>query len=350
MKSVEPTFAAVMIKARKSRRVRILLAGCLFLAVVWLLYSSANHPSIYTDSSDSADALQEAALSVAKMGKDGRPYVLMTAATYGYREFVSNLHCSVRKYAELLVISLDESMHKEALEIGLNSVLFLPSSAQNRNVEGGNKDEMAKFGSKQFQAVTYQKLHAVRSVLALGIDVIFSDGDIFWCRSPSRVLDYIHTADGDSDIITQYTEVISRERINSGLYFTKSTPKNVRLFDTLISMNEKDDQVAINRLLCKDRVLDTDTNGRVKVKYCRNMELDVNVTASFLPEKKFPLGCTKFNQIRMSGLPPRFADTQCKAGAINLLHFSCWGAWNKKAQMAKRGMWLWDETSKSCTN
>lgn len=314
-----------------------------------MIFSSASLPNDISD-----NALREAALSVAKMARDGRPYVLMTAATFGYREFVSNLHCSVRKYAELLVISLDESMHRYALDSGLNSVLFISSSRDvngNRNMKDGekDKDEMAKFGSKQFQAVTYQKLHAVRSVLALGIDVIFSDGDIFWCRSPSRVLDYINDDAVDSeygraDIVTQYTEVVSRERINSGLYFAKSTPNNLRLFDTLISMNEKDDQVAINRLLCKDRVVDS--SG--KVKACRNNDDNVNITASFLPEKKFPLGCTKFNQIRMSGLPAKFADNQCKAGEINLLHFSCWGAWNKKAQMAKRGMWLWDEPSKSC--
>lgn len=260
----------------------------------------------------------------------------MTAANYGYRSFVANLKCSLQQAgnAQLLVASLDDKMNQYALEIGASSVLIPELSVESAGV--------AAFGSKAFATVTKRKLAVVRAVLETGVDVLFTDGDIFWCG-----LDLTEFFRRDVDLVAQRTKVGGRvEYLNSGLYYVSSTDDTLKLFDTLMKLDRADDQKSFNEVLCARDGRFYDSIWKNQPKYC--VWREHNVTAAFLPEQRFPLGCTMLDGVKVSEIKADKVRSMCRNKELEIVHFSCWSSWRKSMEMKKRGMWLWNEQDKKC--
>lgn len=337
---VDATFKAQHRRAATFRTCAGALAvtvGVLALAWAATALRAAMQPEVY------ASMLRHAMLQASRTAPDGRPYVIVTAANAAYLPFVANMRCSLERAtgdARLLVAALDAEAH-----IGVSDVGSTPVSIGGGVAHAG----VAQFGSSSFREITARKLEVVRAVLALGVDVLFVDGDVHFCDRFPEVFEVASTT--GAAIVAQRADVTA-EVINSGVYFARAGADTIALLDALREYDAANDQVAFNALMCRQamgglKVLDERWTSSSQPERC--VWRARNVSVVFLPVERYPLGCTTIEGMRLGRMRPDEVAQRCGDKRFALVHYSCWGGWNKKAQMRRRGMWNWDEDAHLCT-
>ncbi len=266
-----------------------------------------------------------------------KDFVIMTATTWSYRFFSVNMACSLGKETPVLFIALDRKVLEWLRDLGHNAIL-----ASDGNQESDNgKDSAESFGTKQFNLVTQRKISAVRSVTELGLDVLYADGDIFWCDE-NAIGEILEVAKG-ADIVMQRTNT-AHVPINSGLYYAHASNTVNKLLYELESRSnaEVDDQVLFNRVLCNKKegtALRDYSYKRPRLLGCRSKN---GTHLSFLSEDRFPIGCTRLKGRRRHVIEedPDLLKEMCRQRKFGAFHFSCVEAQSKVEEMKKRNMWI----------
>ena len=297
----------------------------------------------HTNSYRVRNEVQIVAKSISMSSLDGSSFVLLTAATYSYRNYVRNLACSlsaVGKY-ELLLIALDEKLHKSRMPPNVHSIL-LPTTT----LSGDNA--IRRFGTDEFRDLSRLKLAATKLVLAAGYDVLFTDADVVWCDSAALEI-AMYAA--NTDLVAQ-DAAVHKFAINTGLYYARSSRATVELFDTALKWAGKgDDQDVMNMLLCEDRFggervfLGSPPHKQFHPQYCRWND---TATIGFLPKERFPLGCTKVDEKQLKTFDSQTVRNICKKRRIALYHYSCIKLDEKINTMKNHGMWLYNRGTRNC--
>lgn len=293
--------------------------------------------------------VREAVQAATRTAPDGRPYVVMTAGTSAYFPFIGNLRCSLLHATgdgRMLLAALD----RQVRTLGENAN-FIPITI-GKPIDA---TKVAMFGSVEFRSITRRKLDAVHAVLKQGVDVFFVDGDVHMCDNLDWVFKTVSDFGASAGNILAQRASVTAELINSGVYFARADDANVALFEQLRTYDAANDQVAFNALMCRSQ-----TGGHVsygegedhgKPSKCTwtHPKRNISSEASFLPESRFPLGCTTVSGVRVRDLPRNSLAQKCRSRELTLVHFSCWSSWNKKSEMQARDMWLWNERTGKCT-
>lgn len=274
-----------------------------------------------------------------------RSLVVVTAVNFAFRHYVLNLICSLQRVSSLsalnvLVFSLDARVHRFVKRHGLRSVLLAQGAAS-------DGEEEAVFGSARFNLLSKRKLHAVKQVLDVGVDVLFSDADVVWCRGGfDAVLQLVAERVGYADMFVQ--TAWPRSVLNSGFYYVASNSRTRALFDALLRFpqSSENDQVIFNRVLCAS-------------KYGGQLVFDNNATAERLPSGRIKPSACKWNGVRAELLDSRLYPTggqlwsgrklfhwsrdtivhMCDSAAVRILHNNCILSFGKLARFVVKGLW-----------
>lgn len=281
-----------------------------------------------------------------------RRLVVVTAATYSYRNLTANMLCSLRKTgAPYVLISLDERMHAWALERNYFSV-HIPTRM------AGNKDSslsVSNFGTQRFNQVTRDKVSAVVAVLSTRTDAIYVDSDAYFCSTTAIHKILTLAMDTDIDMVSQRSHVL-HQPMNSGIYYIRSSRNTIKFLQEHIVENDEkhlDEQVLFNRILCKQGTVLRDSEryplGCTSASHGRNASVSVHVR--FLDAPSFPIGCTRLKgeSKHIIEQAPQAVNELCRQGGIELLHYSCVEGDRKIHEMKRRGMWSIDEAGE-CPN
>ena len=281
-------------------------------------------------------SLKQAAEEVSYTTGNGlftRRFVIATAATYAYADFVRNLACSLAP-RHLLVLALDSKLPLEKMPMNVKIVHFDANSTTNIRYQ---------FGSAAFAMLSRRKLAAARAVLEVGYDVLFTDADVVWCDS-EMVHEIADSVIASGNEMMAQRAAVRGQIINSGLYYAKMEAS--QLLEAAEKWSRRgDDQWALNNVACErrfggERLIEDDV-----VTSCN---WNNSTRVGFLEEDKYPLGCTSWNGNQIRTLDKSVVRGRCREKQTALLHYSCWSGGHKRKSMAARGMWLVDEKSGAC--
>ena len=264
-------------------------------------------------------------------GRD-RNFVIVTATTWSYRLFSVNMACSLKKRVPIIFVALDRRVFYWLRSLGYHSVL---ASDEIAHIEA--KESAETFGTQEFNKVTQRKISAVRNIIKEGIDVLYVDGDIYWCDENG--ITEILEASRDADVVAQRSHV-AHMPINSGLYYVKSSYKVQKFLEDLElkATGDADDQVFFNRFFCKKNEGKALHNG-TKLIGC----ISKNGThLKFLSRFRFPIGCTRLKGRKVHAIEenPALVEGMCVKKNFGAFHFSCVKAQNKVSEMDARKMWI----------
>lgn len=369
--------------ARASPRV---LLPLLALFILCLLVASTyprgrrrrfSSSSSFTEERASASevAIADAVARVAFTPERGRPMVLVTAVNYPFRDYLTNLNCSLARINDIspqplqpLVIAMDAAMHSHALRIGFES-LHLPMYSS-INTLPANRDRHASepavqmFGSKGFNRLSKQKLYAVYKVLQAGVDVLFSDADIVWCAdAAAEVARIMYATHWDADPFSPRMPHLlmqtawPRSLLNSGFYYARASPELRDAFRMFLAhdADSENDQVIVNAVMCRRHfngaMVFNGTNSHPAAPH-RPMPVlcmwDGRVDARLLPALRFPTGGEIVDGDKIFHKPRRFITHACGNGDVAVLHNNCILSSKKKARFVAKGIWYVDDKEQSC--
>jgi len=275
--------------------------------------------------------------------------VILLGFNFGYQDMVLNMVCRLNQlHINNYVIAAfeDEAMafcQKEVLPCfrarsPAGSAIGGEQQKQKQqlaaNVKArlkGTATEAVLFGSTDFRALTKVKSQQVLRILKLGIDVVWTDVDIFWKVNPiPPMLEEM----GDEALIGIQSNAPQEEeaetgmrRINSGLYYVKSTTESVEAFSQIVdhaSKSRLSEQPSFYTILCGD------TREYVTGKStCFNPSIPIKT--QLLSRKRFPNGAMKDV---LKGVTPNTQDD------VAIAHFN-WveGHANKVARFHQAQMW-----------
>lgn len=301
------------------------------LAVIALLV--AGHVRHLVRQLEVQRSIQTAAAEVSyPTGNKGRHFVVVTAATHSYLDFVRNLACSLSP-KKMILLALDVRLTHSTLPPNVRVVQFdnLPSSPAHY------------FGSSAFPSLSRRKLSASLAVLQAGYDVLFSDADVTWC-DPNAIHD-IANASLNADMLVQRA-AIRGQSINTGLYYARAG--SVGLFNA-VQLHDKnaDDQQAMNAVACQRRYSGEHQRDGSFMRWCK---WNNSARVEFLDKEQYPLGCTRIQNRQLRRHENGFVQALCSTRRVALVHFSCWPGAQKRKTMASRGMWFVDGDTGACTS
>eukprot|EP00045_Choanoeca_perplexa_P012107 m.130774 g.130774 ORF g.130774 m.130774 type:complete len:716 (+) comp15888_c0_seq4:182-2329(+) len=161
-------------------------------------------------------------------------HVLLTGASFAYRDVVMNFVCNLRRlglYDQLIIAAFDEDMYRYGFRMGLPIFFY-----QSPDVAGLTSHDL-EYGSQHFRKVTKLKSQVVLQILRLGYDVTWTDTDIYWFRNPLPLLGSM-----SSDFVVQSNAPYPEEqvangplRINSGFYRVRSTPLTIVAMEQIVA-------------------------------------------------------------------------------------------------------------------
>ena len=173
------------------------------------------------------------------MFKESAPYhranqtVIMAVANHGFLDMLGNFHCFTQRLnLKVLIISLDNRTHElDGKLSNFHSYLWKSESIQSA---------AASYRTRQFNIISVFKLYAVKISMELGFDVIFTDPDVVVVRDPIpymiyQPMDFIYSADAHCWL--EY-DMMTREG-NTGLYFVRSHPTLIYIFDKVIELGSR---------------------------------------------------------------------------------------------------------------
>ena len=265
--------------------------------------------------------------------KSANNVVIIFGFTSAYSSLALNMQCQMKRLNidNYLFMAFNDAAYKFCIEKSLvchdyNSSFVLPKD---------DRLSDANYSSPLFKSITKVKSRAVLDILKLGVDVLWSDMDLFWKQNP---VDKLLTTAKYFDIAVQSDSKLKENaneylRINSGFYFVRSTSRSINAFNVIVnhaSQSALTEQPSFYHVLCGTRQKDF----VVCHNACYNPTL--NISTVFLNRVEFPNG--SFNLTNVS-----------KADSTVILHYNWRTGFDTKVQSMKAsGSWLLD-SSNICT-
>ncbi|CAF1092893.1 unnamed protein product [Rotaria magnacalcarata] len=129
-------------------------------------------------------------------------------------------------------------------------------SVPGSSVHSSSSPNAANYGSAEFNTISIAKITAIRKVLELGYNVLFSDVDIAWNKNPVPFLptdvDLVIQSNSGSNLFEIGSEA------NTGFYFLKSNSRSTTLLNETLHRTRGgpglDDQIHFGNVLREWRV------------------------------------------------------------------------------------------------
>jgi hypothetical protein len=203
-----------------------------------------------------------------------RKDLIVTYTSLGYVSFTMNLlasfqHANITSPAELVVLALDEGSYELLCARRVPcwySTTFAKSSGA--SLQAG-QEEIANFGTKQFNMLSQQKITAIHALLGRGYNVFATDGDIAWKRDPFPSLEAYN-----KPVVLMSSE---GTELNTGYFYAQSTEGVRSLFAEVIRCGNE--HVEMNDQDCFNHVKDKRTDADV-----------ADLMVGF-PARLYPNGC-----------------------------------------------------------
>jgi hypothetical protein len=200
--------------------------------------------------------------------------LIVTYTSLGYVSFTMNLLASFQrinltKPVELVVLALDQGSYDLLCSRHVPcwySTTYAKSSGA--SLQAG-QEEIANFGTKQFNMLSQQKITAIHALLGRGYNIFATDGDIAWHRDPFPSLDKYNTP-----LVLMDSE---GTELNTGYFYAQSTPEVISLFAEVIECGIKNAEMN-----------DQDCYNHVKDK---RAQADVAKLMQEFPARLYPNGC-----------------------------------------------------------
>lgn len=199
------------------------------MAILLLFLILLHISTIESTNSDLLNALQASAgvyLDQNKVNQYALHHtVLVTGCNYGFINHLFNFKCFTDRLGmKFLTIAMDAAAHGYLTNSSLISYLM------DTGITGS-----AEFRDKQFNLITARKKEAVRAILAMGYDVLFSDTDVSLMRDPFpyllyRGMDYVHSLNDWCRVGDKFELFRSKIEGNTGFYYVRSSNESIKLW------------------------------------------------------------------------------------------------------------------------
>lgn len=315
--------------------------------------------------SDAQNLLRRNAFSIA-----GRSVVIITAASQDVAKFISNLKCFTDQTTQkpVTLFSLDSNMSTYAKEREISTIEWYSTSLKLENEALAKKPIPGKdrviphlFGSQRFSSITLTKLDIVRQVLRMGLDVIFTDVDIVWCRNiADEFAHYIAKYPLYDSFMQSNTQNASQiGQLNTGFYYMKSTPKTLILYDGLVEQSSNwynrsgDDQTLFWGYVCSggrkramNGVIELSENmTNVKEPQFLCQWNDSSVQILFLPTSQFPNGALDPEGRNLGKVPMKYYRGACQQKKVAIWHINYCRGDAKEMRLRQQDVWLSNENN-----
>ena len=269
--------------------------------------------------------------------------IVLVGFTEGYKDMLLNMVCrwkelGVENYA---IVAFDLPSVVFCWERSLPC--FYPSTESEKvmktspsvPLERANSAPVHAWNSDGFKHITKLKSRQVLRLLERGYNVLWTDVDVFWKADPRPDL-LRFLVKNDHDVLIQSDAVADKEAstwINSGFYYVKQSPKNVRVFQEIVQdaamSYGQSEQPSFYRVLCQHRV-DPDN--------CIND--DLSVLTHVLDRWKYAHG------VMVDVLSNTMIDTK---NDVVTMHFNYRAGFEEKKRCFHIGnMWLLEGEDKTC--
>lgn len=228
---------------------------------------------------------------------------------------------------------------------------------------------------------TKTKIIATRNALRVGLNVLVSDPDVFWCVDARPVLTAILQSTDylDADVVIQAQ--VGYRSLNSGFYFVRANARSIALFDALLQQIEhvnhlKHDHDILNAVFCNVKY-----GGRmIRQRYGMHNRIPFSclshgATIRLLDVEQFPSGAqpvrprslyprVRTHRRRAQGqkqgrqqrhvpvfsLPRQELLSRCRSGEFVVLHNNFIHADKKIARFLVKGMWFLNPLGSQCSH
>ncbi|CAI5928258.1 unnamed protein product [Closterium sp. NIES-64] len=177
-------------------------------------------------------ALSEAWAPMMRFFLDRLRLVEQQARAEGEAEAEGGLN---RLVDRLVVVAYDDASFDECCSLGLHCYFDWQDDAEEKEDFSGDQKH---FMTPAYIHLVWRKVHVVRSMLALGYDVVFTDNDILWLRNPLPQL--LLAAPEDMHMSVDWWNADSRKVMgNGGFYAARSNTRMLKFFDDWIAWHKR---------------------------------------------------------------------------------------------------------------
>ena len=264
------------------------------------------------------------------VGKD----IIVLSANYAYAEFVVNWLCTSRHISSLkaIVVAENPELHNLLRTAGVPSIdgrLFNISASTLAHA----------YGSRGFNTISNMKLRAVQALLELGINVLFTDGDVVFKRDPFLYLRHDVDFEFQADNINVHDEFLLGDNPCTGLYYMKANNRTIDFLKRSFDLRHND-QENVRRTL---NTMTAAGEATYIPHTSRAPQTGKTLTFRQLPPLSFPngvvLNASDFEQRRAA------ADVPLVTVHANWLQ----GQEAKRSKLHELGLWRVSQTVVSCT-
>ncbi|CAI5530703.1 unnamed protein product [Closterium sp. Naga37s-1] len=135
----------------------------------------------------------------------------------------------------LVVVAYDDASFDVCCSLGLHCYFDWQDDAEEKEDFSGDQKH---FMTPAYIHLVWRKVHVVRSMLAQGYDVVFTDNDILWLRNPLPHL--LLAAPEDMHMSVDWWHADSRKVMgNGGFYAARSNTRMLKFFDDWIAWHKR---------------------------------------------------------------------------------------------------------------
>jgi len=156
--------------------------------------------------------------------------VIVATVDAGYVAFALNWACSLRRLGiqNFLFHAVDDDIFQALQDMNLPVVKYL--SATSLQYKKGGKADGVVYGSVSYQSIMNTRTEFIATILEEGYNVLLSDVDIVFLRSPFPHFDPMLDIQGGA-----HKEL----KITGGFIYTRATPNSVKLWKKVLEQHSK---------------------------------------------------------------------------------------------------------------
>ena len=261
--------------------------------------------------------------------------IIIFGANSDYHDFLRGMTCRLDQLGITNYIVI--AFNAEALVQCREEKLACACGFDATHVAG---TQAAYFGGEDFKKLSKMKSRQVLRFLEAGLNVLWSDVDMFFFENP---LPRLHVADYDSYDILIQSEALAQQPVenrgvNSGFYYAHAQPNVVAAFSEIVkhaAASSTTEQPSFYHVLCGGG------GSTVGTTECVNAEL--RVSTKVLPRSRFANGGNQTLWRELS-FPDSVPD------GVSIIHNNWIAGHEQKAKRFRdRGMMLYDSAHNRCS-
>ena len=186
---------------------------------------------------------------------------ILTATNHGYRNFTLNWikHLEKLNFKKFVVFCFDKEVFKFLKDKGYETRIAM---VPNGWLDFGVSKLFSTWASKDYNHIVQSKTFIWYHLLRLKHNILFSDSDVVWLnKNILKHLDFVFKY-SYADILFSQDNQEGTLYYNTGFFFAKSTKYTINLFLTIIQMQRRDpdnamEQIILNNMLRTNKFKDS---------------------------------------------------------------------------------------------